>query len=190
MNKLDKHVFSFHLENLSDLVSNLNTNQTLEFADKTLHHRLIDVLRLKESENFVLFDDNINVEFSIQPQTFENKKKIFASILKINPNKPLSPEIIFCPSLLKKSYFQDACYIAAQMGINIIQPVLTQKVQRQWGGQKEKERLHKIMISASEQSKNFVIPELMKPVNLQNLLKSLQNDTKKVFFLMLMANHY
>jgi len=180
---VDKHLFALYLENLSNLIYNLKKNQTFELADKSLHNRLTRVLRLKENEQFVLFDKNLNTKLSLNSQTFENTKKIYITIKEINKNKALEPEVIFCPSLLKKNAFEEIIYTAAQMGANVIQPVITEKVQRKWGGEKERERLQKIMICACEQSKNFVMPVLHDPIELEVFLKkSDSKNSKKILF--------
>ncbi len=179
---MNKHLFSVYLQDLSGLISNLKVGQILQVEDKATHQRLTKVLRLKSQVNIILFDQNMNATISLDPKTFEQKKKVFGKILKMEKNKPLKPEIIFCPALLKKSSFLDVSYIAAQMGANKIMPIITQKVQRKWSGKKEQKKLEKIMISGCEQSKNFMIPELHEPVLLEDFLKKLEKEGKKVIF--------
>ena len=176
-----KHIFSIFFENLSDLILNLKSGQIFELKNKTLYQRLIKVLRLKTNNHFILFDKNLNVEFSLGSKIFFKDEIIFPTILKINQNKSFKPEIIFCPALLKRSSFEQVIYIAAQMGVDVIQPVITEKIQKKWWSEKEKNRLYKIMISACEQSKNFIIPQLIDPALLKDFSK-LQINAKKVFF--------
>ena len=51
-------------------------------------------------------------------------------------------------------------------------------VSRKWGGQKEMERLQRVMVAAAEQSKQFVLPEIKAPVDLSQFLKSKTTGTK------------
>ncbi len=71
--------------------------------------------------------------------------------------------------MLKRDALEDALYACVELGANIVQLVFTEKVHRSWGGQKELERLQRIIIAAAEQSKNFAIPVLSEPVQLDAL---------------------
>jgi 16S rRNA (uracil1498-N3)-methyltransferase len=73
------------------------------------------------------------------------------------------------PSLLKREAFETVIYLAAQMGATTIQPIITEKTHRSWNGDKEIARLTNVMISACEQAKNFVIPELKAPIPLTQI---------------------
>lgn len=176
----DKHIFSIYVENLSTLIEAATVTQT--FTDKDLHKRITRVLRLQPEEHIIFFDKQIHVRACIQAKTFEQKKQVFLSVLSIDKNKPLVPEIMLCPSLLKKNSFEDVVYIASAMGANVIQPVLSEKVVRRWGQKKERARLEKIIISACEQSKHFSLPELCEPIALQEFVKTIDADTTKIFF--------
>ncbi len=181
MNNSDKHTFAIYVSNISALATGLKVDQELQITERDLHQRIAKVLRLKSNESVILFNDKINVELQILSKTFENKKTVFGSILKIEQNKPLSPEIILCPFLLKKSFFEDVVYTAAQMGANFICPILGEKVQAKINWEKESERLHKIMIAACEQSKNFVLPKLQEPEELKTFLSKI-GEGKKIYF--------
>ncbi|MCK4650652.1 RsmE family RNA methyltransferase [Candidatus Babeliales bacterium] len=182
-NKKDKHLFSIYFENFSDLILNLKVDQDFVCKNKILYKRLFHILRLKCDEHFILFDKNINTELVLLEKSFEKENIIFAKILKINKNKPLSPQIIFCPSMLKKSSFENIVYTASSIGVSQINPIETEKVKRRFGDIKENNRLSKIIISACEQSKNFFIPQLNTSMELSNFLKIVQNkNIKKVVF--------
>jgi 16S rRNA (uracil1498-N3)-methyltransferase len=202
----NSHVFSIYVKSISLLLAGIKEQHIFVFNDKELHKRLIRVLRLKVKESVILFDKQVHVVCSLQAKTFEQNKKVFVYILKIEKNKSFVPEIVLCPSLLKKNSFEYVVYMAAEMGVQTIRPVLSEKVKRSWGGDRERDRLEKIIISACEQSKNFSIPELCEPILLSdlvtmdadgirvvfdvggkplfNLLRSLhENTTKKIFLL-------
>jgi RsmE family RNA methyltransferase len=67
--------------------------------------------------------------------------------------------------LLKREALEQAIYSAVELGVNKVQLLITEKVQRNWQV-KELERLKHIMIAAAEQSKCFAIPQLLEPVPL------------------------
>ncbi|MBD3231861.1 RsmE family RNA methyltransferase [Candidatus Dependentiae bacterium] len=183
--KNNKHFFSIFVSDLSNLIQGCINNQII-ICDKRLYKRLISVLRLKPNDYFILFDYQYNIIFSLDKKTFENKKCICANLIQQKRNKPFNTEIIFCPALLKKSSFENIIYFSAQMGATKIIPVLTEKVQRKFEGEKERQRLEKIIISACEQSKNFNVPELCGALNLKKIFKKIEEEesknSKKVLF--------
>ncbi|MFH1461921.1 MAG: RsmE family RNA methyltransferase [bacterium] len=180
---MSKHVFSIYIEDLSSILSNLNKNDEFDFKDKKTHDRIINTLRLQKDDELIFFNNSINIKIQLLDKTFENNKFIYAQIIEKKESKVLKPEIILCPSLIKKHSLEELVYNAAAMGATIIRPVITEKVQRKWGFEKEKERLEKIIIAACEQSKNYVLPELHGPIKLPMLLNGLENLAgKKIFF--------
>jgi len=58
------------------------------------------------------------------------------------------------------------------LGINEIQLYVSAKISRKWGGEKELERLKRVMIAAAEQSKQFALPKLKKPFPLTQLMNN------------------
>lgn len=180
---MGKHIFSIYVEDLSMVLVGAEINKVFELKDKKTHSRITQILRLDKNDEVIFFDDYINMKIQLLDETFENNKFIYAKIIEKNKNEKIKPEIILCPSLIKKHSFEDLIYNAASMGATIIRPVITEKVQRKWGYEKEKERLEKVMIAACEQSKNYIMPELHSPVKLPVLLKGLENlSGKKIFF--------
>jgi 16S rRNA (uracil1498-N3)-methyltransferase len=70
------------------------------------------------------------------------------------------------------------------MAVTKVVPLISAKIQRSWGQDKEVERLTKIMIAACEQSKNFVVPELCSPIKIQDLSNYIDanNSSIKAYF--------
>ena len=179
MEKQESHLFAIYIENLSQL----QKGKELEIVDKALHQRLSRILRLKSGEQVTFFDKNINIQAVFLDETYASKKSIFVKVLNSKKNKALFPEIVFCPSILKKSSFEHVIYIAAQMGANSILPIMAEKSVKSFWSQKEKERLDKIIISACEQAKNFNLPELRDPIKLQDFIKNCgTKKAGKIFF--------
>ena len=131
---------------------------------------------MKSGESLTLFDNSINLDIELVDQTFSTKNKLFGSITRIESNKKILPEIILMPCILKRDAFEEIIYAAAQMAVTKIIPLISAKVQRSWGGNKEMERMTNIMISACEQSKSFIIPELNSPVKIQDISRHLENQ--------------
>ena len=164
----EKHTFAIFYSDLSKIVSS-TTMGIVEFADKELVNRVLKILRMKNGESLTFFDNLINLDLEIS-DTGQSKHRLSGTILKLEQNNPTSPEIILMPCLLKKEAFEEVIYAAAQMAVTKIVPLISAKTQRIWGQHKEFERLTKIMISACEQSKNFIMPELHNPIKIQEIV--------------------
>ena len=164
----EQHLFTLFCKNLSMYVSGGSDCQ-VEFSDRDLWQRLTKVLRLRVGEKLLLFDEHINAAAVILEKTFAKKELLALHIESVNPNQAIKPNITLMPCLLKKDAFEDVVYAAAQMGVNKIIPILSDKVQRSWGEKKERERLFNIMVAACEQSKNFFLPEICEPVKIQDI---------------------
>jgi len=179
--KSNAHQFAFYVPGLTQKIATLSVGDDFQFTDEALHHRLFRVVRVAVDDACVFFDR----ENHVQVELFSPKSKnvVIGKIVAIEKNKQVTPNITFWLPLLKRDHFQTALYSLAELGVNQIQPIITKKVQRKWGGQKEFERCQKILIAAAEQSKQFAFPELLEPKLLQACCDSVQNtEDKKIFF--------
>lgn len=176
---MSSHQFSIYFESLSSFISDLRVGDETEFKDSNLVKRVIDVLRLKEGDVFLLFDDEKNAKLILLNKNIKSKKKLFVKIDSINNNKSIKPEIILCPALLKKKHFEEVVYLAAAMAVTKIIPILSGQVHKNWLDQKNIDRLKKIMITACEQSKNFFIPKIENPIDLKDFLEKESFDNSK-----------
>jgi 16S rRNA (uracil1498-N3)-methyltransferase len=168
---LNKHTFSIFHDNLSRLIET-SLDSFVEFTDKELSRRIVQILRLKSGEQLTLFDNAINLDLELGAQMFSGKHKICGKTVRIDQNVKILPKITLMPCILRREAFEDVIYAAAQMGVTKIIPVISTKVQKKLGDQKELGRLKNIMIAACEQSKNFVIPELCTPIQIQDISKT------------------
>ncbi len=151
------HRFALHSQ---QRLPDSEVGQTFKIDDEDLYMRITRVLRLRAGENVMLFDDIQSQLLQLESSTFQNKKTITATLLEFTLHKRLEPRINLCIGLLKKEALQEVAYYAAAMGATHLIPVLTGKVQRSWGKDKEQERLKKVMIAACEQSKQFIVPSI------------------------------
>lgn len=156
----------------NQLLPSSTIGQIIKIHDEDLCMRVTRILRLRAGENVIVFDDVQSQLIQLESPTFQNKKIITATLLEQTVHKKLEPRINLCIGLLKKEALQEVAYYAAAMGANHLVPVLTSKVQRSWGGQKEQERLTKVMIAAAEQSKQFVLPKIENPLTFDQFIAS------------------
>lgn len=171
------HFFAIYFENLS---SNLKsaTNKTLTFSNVDIYHRLVDVLRLAEHDECILFDQNNHAYVSLN--SYSKKGLLSFSVKKVNQNTPLSPNITLYLGITRKDAFEQSMYYACQMGGAVVQPLITKKIQRSFGGDKEIERIKRIFISACEQSKNFIFPKINSPISIDQI-KNEKTDSLKLY---------
>lgn len=166
---MSAHCFALYsTQSLSDKIC----NQVFHVRDYELWNRIVRVLRLQISEAVVLFDAFHSVKLTLDQETFKGKGFVVGHVIELVQCKPLDPVMNVCVGLLKKDAFEDALYSATVLGATSFIPILTKKIHRVWDYEKEQERLFKIMIAAAEQSKQFILPKLEKPLLLQDLLAS------------------
>ena len=148
-----KHEFAFYCPYLTEIQDQKN----IILTDQLIIKRIGSVVRLKPQESCVLFDSNMQYTCIIQEISHTH---ITMTILDQKKIKALQPEISWLLPLLEKAYFEQAIYTLAAMGATIIQPLITEKIHKNWLSSKEYERMQRIMTAACEQAKQFAIPHL------------------------------
>jgi len=159
-----KHEFAFFYQDLSDL---LQDDIDITLVSDDLYHRFKHVLRIKQDDRVILFNQKEHIVFTFA--TFQGKNKIQGTWSQRQLNISLKPEIIFVLPLLKIDALSDAIYSLTEVGINTIQLVTTKKTQTQYT-QKLLEKLNRVAITAAEQSKNFTYPTILPSIPLSDWL--------------------
>ena len=156
----------FYKENLSD---NLNSN-----LDKSQSHYISKVMRIKEGENFSLFNDSGEWEAKIN----EIKKGIVNFIIvKKLKNSENNSEIWLAFTPIKLNYLNFMIQKATELGVTKFIPILSERTMVR---DLNSERLNKVIIEASEQSNRIKLPKLEKLVKFKDFIK-LYKDTDIVF---------
>lgn len=167
---MEKHIFALYKEKLSDIVEETKENELFSFKDATLWNRLIKIVRINENDQFILFDEKVNITFSCNKKMLTQKRMIVGTVIKKLENKKIEPQLSIYLPILKKEAFEHVVYVAAQMGVTRIIPVITEKSATQIPTSRE--RLRNIFIAASEQSKNFIPPKICDVIKLTDVLKT------------------
>ena len=139
--------------------------------DKSQSHYLTKVMRIKNGENFSLF--NGNEEWLAKILDISKGIVEFIIIEKLR-HKDITKEIWLAFSPIKSNYFNFMIQKATELGVTRFIPII---FDRTIVRKINKERLEKIIIEATEQSNRINIPILEKP---QNLKKFLSNNLKKI----------
>lgn len=176
----EKHEFALFVETLSLLIANIKIGTEFTISDEKLFHRMGTVLRLKVGDVCILFDQTLQVACAVH--AFTGKKHIHFVLHKKTLNVQQHPHITFLLPMLKRDDYESALYALAELGVNRIQLVYTQKTSQQWAGQRDIDRAERILIAAAEQSKNFAYPELQSPISLDRALHEHGSTEKRIFF--------
>lgn len=167
-----KHQFAIYFENLPLK----QAKSEIIFSDPIIFHRITRVLKLQEDENFLLFNSKYNLELKLN---LINRDKISCKVINFNENKFLLPKIHWILPFLEKKAFEEMISNLTVLGATYIYPVVTEKVHRQNFSSGEIERLNRIMISAAEQSKQFILPQIMTVNSLNVTLNILKENLEK-----------
>ena len=151
--------------------------------DKSQSHYISKVMRIKENENFSLFNSSGEWEAKILNIT---KSIVEFEITNQIRQKENQKELWLAFSPIKSNYFNFMIQKATELGITKFIPIIFERtVVRKLN----KERLEKVIIEATEQSNRINIPTLEDATNLEDFLKSsemnliftdLNSDNKKV----------
>lgn len=167
----NKHEFALYYPQLSASLEHLSAHAQVTITDQTVIHRIATVLRLRAQDSIVLFDSHMHATCVIDSIS---KKALSLIITTKAENKKIAPEVVFLLPLLKKEALETALYSLVETGVTTIQLVKTEKVQRKWVAA-ELDRLQKIIIAACEQSKQFVVPQLLESVEFSKIVGSYAN---------------
>lgn len=162
---LSNHCFALFYKQLSKEI--FFGDQQYVLTDFEIIHRISVILRMQIDDQCILFDKECNVLCSVLRIT---KKEIFVSILRYEKNQIIMPFIRLYLPLLKRIHLEDAVSFAGQVGVSEIQLIRTEKSARTIV---KDERLDRIMISACEQAKQYVIPRICEPIGLHEALDNL-----------------
>lgn len=146
----------------------------LIITDRDTIFRIQQVLRIAIGDTVIFFNDT---QYARATYVSGDKKQLRFSLEKSHDTIPLTPKIHWLLPILEREAFEAALYSATVLGATTIQPIITQKSRQKWGSEKDLERARRIMISAAEQSKQFVLPAI-NPVRV--ILNLFQDPPKKI----------
>lgn len=172
----DSHQFALYSSFSPIFEQYVGTEYLLKDCD--LVHRITRVLKLRSGEQFVLFNRKQHMVLEII-ESMRSDLKI--RVVVTGKNKELQPRITFLLPVLKKEALEEAIYSLAELGVNDVQLVSTQK-SRATLSDKDMQRLDKIVIAAAEQSKQYAFPTIYPIKNLQESLNDLSLKSDKIIF--------
>ena len=149
-----------------------NTTSLLS-KEHTLY--VANVMRLKRGSNINFF--NQEGEWASEVVFLEKDRVEVKFLNKIKePLKSSSIELAIC--LIKKNPMDIILQKATELGVSKITPIISERTEIK---ELNHDRAKKIVIEATEQSNQFIPPEISKTIKLKDFLNQI-NDSNKLFF--------
>lgn len=142
----------------------LNQGSLVEPPPEQAHY-LLHVLRLKVGEIVRLFNGR-DGEWKASVTNL-SKRSLTLSIEEQTREPQADTDLWLCAAPIKKAHFEYMIEKATELGVAVIQPILTARTQIR---EVNLERARAIAIEAAEQSERLTIPEIRKPVTLTDLV--------------------
>lgn len=169
---MQKHEFALFVKGLNSQLQPHFVGDRLIITDNDAVLRITSVLRMSVGDSLVVFDETVQLLTRIV--SLGKKHSVELLIQKITNHTPLKPYITAMVPVLKRDETDEMVYGLVEVGVNSIQLIKTDRVQRAWGGEKEMARLQRVLISAAEQSKHFSLPLLHEPCALVQAMQQIK----------------
>ena len=151
------------------------SNNLIGNLDKKQSHYVNKVMRLKENDEFNIFNESGEWVAKIKKV---NKSGIEFQIIKQIRSKESKIDIWLAFSPIKSNYFNFMIQKATELGVTKFIPIIFERtIVRKINS----ERLKKIIIEATEQSNRISLPKLENPITLQNFFQSYEDKIKLIF---------
>jgi len=157
----------FSKELKANLLSNLSTEQS---------HYIKNVMRLKSGDTISLFN-SVNGEWTAKIVS-HNKENTDFKVEKLIEHKKSENDLWLAFSPIKKNLLDMMIQKTTELGIQKFIPILSE---RSIVREINTERLKKIIVEASEQSKRISIPEIKNLEPLKNFLNKFPKDGSIIF---------
>lgn len=135
-----KHIFAFFVPSLSEMSDDC-------VVSGELAHRMIHVLRVVPGQVCIFFDYEVSREYVVRTVA----KVVHGQLSPAVVHPTYYPRISCAVPILKRDAFEQVVYAAQEFGVYELIPLITHKSQRMLS----LERLHRVCVSAAEQSKQF-----------------------------------
>lgn len=162
-----KHNFALYYAQLEQSYAK---SGKLTILDPDLVQRIFKILRLVPGEQVILFNSNYTVTAEI---SLIDKKQLVLEQLIWQEQISFKPEIVIALGMLKKENFENALYNCVELGASAILPIMFAK---SVPNKLNQERVHKILIAAAEQSKNFSLPKWHDPISFAQFLQEIKKS--------------
>ena len=163
------------MSNIRLYYPNSISKNTTTLLSKEHTHYVANVMRLKRGSNINFF--NQEGEWASEVVFLEKDRVEVKFLNKIKePLKSSSIELAIC--LIKKNPMDIILQKATELGVSKITPIISERTEIK---ELNHDRAKKIVIEATEQSNQFIPPEISKTIKLKDFLNQI-NGSNKLFF--------
>ncbi len=148
-------------------VTNPINTGTFDITDKELVHQWKSVFRYNVASQVILFDGS-GPDYLCMITSLRNLGATVSVVEAIEEMEKPKVDLWLCLGLIKKDNFELVVQKATELGVTHIVPVLCERSEKK---NLNMERLHKIVVEASEQSGRGTIPNIHDIRELPDLLK-------------------
>lgn len=171
----NRHTFALFVPLLARQCKAATKNDQLQLVvPQHLVHRISKVLRIKKNDHVVLFDEMVHVDVKILDLPSNNKGMTICMQEQVQASQRQATQQVELQlgALKSKEQMEHILYMCAAYGVHSIQLVQCQKSDHVHDEEVEQqnERWTKLFISACEQAKQYVLPSILKPIALDDLL--------------------
>ena len=139
-------------------------------------HYLARVMRVASGDTVILCD-NATGEWAATVIALSKREVALEATQLLRPREAV-PDLWLCPAMLKKDRFDLVLEKTTELGVAVIQPVVTRRcVADKLNG----ERARRILTEAAEQCARTALPEVREAISLDALLKEWPED-RALFF--------
>lgn len=132
------------------------------------------VLRLSEGEEVVLNDCN-GTEYLAKINEVTKSEVILDIVKKLDLNNESNIEIVLFQGMPKAQKMDLIVQKGTELGITKFVPLITDRVDVKLKGDfKKLDRLNRIALEACKQSKRSIIPRVLKPIKINDLIKEIK----------------
>ncbi len=157
-------------------------NQKIELGEVRVSdvgtvHQIKNVFRMKGGEEVVVFD---GTGFEFKARVSEvSKNSLTLNILEKIENKVVPKnKITLCQSLIKKDNFEWIVEKGTELGVSEFLPIVSERSEKK---NLNIERLNTIAKEAMEQSGRAIVPKILPPQALNDVLNTIDTKTAIVF---------
>lgn len=160
-------------KDLKNIYIDVNLQQDLEiFLEKDVQNRLKKVMRFKKGWQFAVFNGKDGLFLA---EILDNNCEVIKLVEKLENQLEQSAKVLFLP-VLKKEALSNAVRQATELGVDIIQPIITEfTVEKAF----KYERYEQISQAAAEQSERLTLVKFMPTLDLKSAIEKFNN---KIFW--------
>ena len=163
------------MSNIRLYYPNSISKNTTSLLSKEHTHYVANVMRLKRGSNINFF--NQEGEWASEVIFLEKDRVEVKFLNKIKePLKSSSIELAIC--LIKKNPMDIILQKATELGVSKITPIISERTEIK---ELNHDRAKKIVIEATEQSNQFIPPEISKTIKLKDFLNQIEGSNKLFF---------